>query len=280
MSVPDEVDLHKPMMDEVKLTSECGGTMTRVPDVIDCWFDSGSMPYAQWHYPFENQDEFEKKYPADFISEAVDQTRGWFYSLLAISTLLFDKPPFKNVVIFEHVLDKEGKKMSKSRGNVIDPFATADSFGADPVRWYLISTSNPWLPIRFDLDALAEVVRKYFDTLRNTYSFFAIYANIDRVAEFAKRLILDDKPFVLDLSGVSSFTPQSVRLLFEIDGMCDSAGVEWALVAGDVVGRRLRARDNDVIFPVVASVAEAEHEFDDAILNRRRFLLPLLSKTA
>jgi isoleucyl-tRNA synthetase len=185
VNLPQEIDLHKPMMDEVKLACECGGTMTRVPEVIDVWFDSGAMPYAQWHYPFENKEEFEKKYPADFISEAVDQTRGWFYSLLAISTLLFDKPPFKNVIVLELILDKEGKKMSKSRGNVVDPFLTVDTYGADPVRWYLVSTSNPWLPIRFDPDGLAEVVRKYFDTLRNTYSFFAIYANIDQVVEKA-----------------------------------------------------------------------------------------------
>ncbi len=180
-----ELDLHKPMMDEIKLTCRCGQTMSRVPEVIDVWFDSGAMPYAQWHYPFENKEEFESKYPADFISEAVDQTRGWFYSLLAISTLLFGKPPFKNVIVMEMILDKEGKKMSKSKGNVVDPFATIDRFGADPLRWYLVSTSQPWMPIRFDLDSLAEVVRKYFDTLRNTYSFFAIYANVDNLAESA-----------------------------------------------------------------------------------------------
>lgn len=178
--------LHKPQIDEIKLTCECGSEMSRVPEVIDVWFDSGAMPYAQWHYPFENKEEFERHYPGDFISEAVDQTRGWFYSLLAISTLLFDKPPFKNVIVFEHILDKEGKKMSKSKGNVLDPFATVDTYGTDPVRWYLVSTSSPWLPIRFDTDGLSEVVRKYFDTLRNTYSFFAIYANIDQVAEKAE----------------------------------------------------------------------------------------------
>jgi len=180
------LDLHKPQMDEAKLTCECGSTMSRVPEVIDCWFDSGSMPYAQWHYPFENKEEFERKYPGDFIAEAVDQTRGWFYSLLAISTLLFDKPPFKNVIAHELILDKEGKKMSKSKGNVVDPVTTINKFGADPVRWYLVATSNPWLPIRFDPEGLVEVVRKYFDTLRNTYSFFAIYANIDQVAESAE----------------------------------------------------------------------------------------------
>jgi isoleucyl-tRNA synthetase len=143
------------------------------------------MPYAQWHYPFENNEVFEKKYPADFISEGVDQTRGWFYSLLAISTMLFDKAPFKNVVVLEFVLDKEGKKMSKHTGNVVEPFETVAKYGADPVRWYLLCNSNLWLPTKFDFDALQEVVRKYFDTLRNTYSFFAIYANIDNILERA-----------------------------------------------------------------------------------------------
>ncbi len=187
INVPEDIDLHKPMMDELKLTCDCGSTMTRVPEVIDVWFDSGAMPYAQWHYPFENKEEFEKKFPADFISEAVDQTRGWFYSLLAISTMLFDKPPFKNVIVLEMIQDKLGKKMSKSRGNVVDPFTTVDDFGADPVRWYMVSTSNPWLPTKFDLDGVKEVSRKYFDTLRNTYSFFALYANIDNLMERAEK---------------------------------------------------------------------------------------------
>lgn len=186
VDVPDDVDLHKPMMDNIKLTCECGGTMTRIPEVVDVWFDSGAMPFAQWHYPFENKEKFETKYPADFISEAVDQTRGWFYSLLAISTILFDKPPFKNVIVLEFILDKHGKKMSKHKGNVVDPFTTVDDFGADPVRWYMVSTSNPWLPTKFDIEGLREVIRKYFDTLKNTYSFFAIYANIDNIAERAE----------------------------------------------------------------------------------------------
>ncbi|MDD5427134.1 MAG: isoleucine--tRNA ligase [candidate division Zixibacteria bacterium] len=185
-NVPEKLDLHKPYIDEIKLTCDkCGYTMTRVPELIDVWFDSGSMPYAQWHYPFENKEMFEIKYPAEFISEAVDQTRGWFYSLLAISTMLFDKAPFKNVLVLEFVLDKEGKKMSKHKGNVIDPFTIADTYGADPLRWYLLAMANPWLPKRFDFDGLTEVIRKYFDTLRNTYSFLAIYANIDRIVERA-----------------------------------------------------------------------------------------------
>ena len=190
IELPDDIDLHKPMMDDVKLKCECGGSMTRTPEVIDVWFDSGSMPYAQWHYPFENKEEFEIKYPADFISEGVDQTRGWFYVLLAISTLLFDKPPFKNVVVLEFILDKEGKKMSKHKGNVVEPFAIFDEYGADPLRWYLLSTSNPWLTTKFDIDGMSEVVRKYFDTLRNTYAFFSIYANIDEVLDKAEAAAL------------------------------------------------------------------------------------------
>jgi isoleucyl-tRNA synthetase len=185
VSCPDDIELHRPMIDAVKLKCDCGGTMTRIPELIDVWFDSGAMPYAQWHYPFENKEEFERKYPADFISEAVDQTRGWFYSLLAISTMLFDKAPFKTVVVNEFVLDKEGKKMSKHKGNVVDPFEAVAKYGADPVRWYLLCNSNLWLPTKFDFDALQEVVRKHFDTLRNTYSFFAIYANIDNILDRA-----------------------------------------------------------------------------------------------
>ncbi|UCD64745.1 MAG: isoleucine--tRNA ligase [Candidatus Zixiibacteriota bacterium] len=201
VSVPDELDLHKPQMDEIKLVCECGGHMSRIPEVVDVWFDSGAMPYAQWHYPFENKEEFEAKYPADFISEGVDQTRGWFYSLLAISTLLFDKEPFKNVVVFEFILDHEGKKMSKHKGNVVDPFETVAKYGADPVRWYLVSTSSPWLPTRFGFEGLSEVIRKHFDTLRNTYSFFAIYANIDQIGERAEAEDLAVEDFLERLAG-------------------------------------------------------------------------------
>jgi len=186
--VPDDLDLHKPGIDEVKLKCQkCGGKMTRVPEVIDTWFDSGSMPYAQWHYPFENKEQFESKYPAEFISEAVDQTRGWFYTLLAISTMLFDKPAFKNVIVIEMILDKNGKKMSKSKGNVVDPFKVAYKYGADPLRWYMLINSNPWLPTKFDEDALQEGIRKFFDTLKNCYGFFALYANVDDFAERAQK---------------------------------------------------------------------------------------------
>jgi len=191
IDVPKELDLHKPMIDEIKLTCEkCGASMTRVPEVIDTWFDSGAMPYAQWHYPFENKDKFEAMYPADFISEAIDQTRGWFYSLLAISTMLFDKPAFKNIIVMELVLDKEGKKMSKHKGNMVNPFEVFNKHGADPLRWHMLASCNPWVPSRFDEDALIEVIRKFFDTLKNSYSFFALYANIDNIVERAHK---DDK---------------------------------------------------------------------------------------
>jgi len=169
--------------------------------LIDVWFDSGAMPYAQWHYPFENKEVFERNYPADFISEAVDQTRGWFYSLLAISTMLFDREPFKNVIVLEFILDKEGRKMSKHKGNVVNPFETVARYGADPVRWYLVSTSNPWLPTKFAPEGLQEVVRKYFDTLRNTYSFFAIYANIDSILERAEAAGKSVEQFLDSLAG-------------------------------------------------------------------------------
>ncbi|MDX9858011.1 MAG: isoleucine--tRNA ligase [candidate division Zixibacteria bacterium] len=199
-----ELGLHRPGIDAIKLTCECGGGMTRVPELIDVWFDSGAMPFAQWHYPFENIDEFQRKFPADFISEAVDQTRGWFYSLLAISTMFKGIAPFKNVIVLEFILDKVGKKMSKHKGNVVNPFETVDQYGADPLRWYLVSTSNPWLPTKFDFEGLSEVVRKYFDTLRNTYSFFAIYANIDDTAGRAAAADKTVDAFLESLSGEPS----------------------------------------------------------------------------
>ena len=176
-----EVDLHKPWVDKVEIACEkCGGVMHRVPEVIDCWFDSGSMPIAQWHYPFENKELFEKRFPADFICEGIDQTRGWFYSLLAISTLLFDQPAYKNIVVNELILDKNGQKMSKSRGNVVVPEEMIQKYGADAIRWYLMTVSPPWIPKKFDPEGVAEVQRKFINTLLNTYSFFALYANIDR----------------------------------------------------------------------------------------------------
>ncbi len=177
---PENIELHRPFIDSVTLKCpECGGEMKRVPEVIDCWFDSGSMPFAQWHYPFENKEVFESQFPADFISEGVDQTRGWFYSLMAISTLIFDKAPYKNVLVLGHVLDKDGQKMSKSKGNAVDPFEALERYGADAIRWYFYSNSAPWLPNRFFGDAVVEGQRKFMGTLWNTYAFYVLYANID-----------------------------------------------------------------------------------------------------
>ena len=177
---PDNIELHRPFIDQVHVTCpKCGKPMTRVPEVIDCWFDSGSMPFAQYHYPFENKEVFEKNFPADFISEAVDQTRGWFYSLLAISTLLFDKAPYKNVIVLGHIQDKDGQKMSKSKGNAVDPMDALRQHGADAIRWYFYSNSAPWLPNRFHDDAVKEGRSKFMGTLWNTYAFYVLYANID-----------------------------------------------------------------------------------------------------
>ncbi len=175
-----EIELHRPFIDAVTLRCpECGGEMHRVKEVIDCWYDSGSMPFAQWHYPFENKDKFEANYPADFISEAIDQTRGWFYTLEAISTLLFEEVAFKNCLVLGHVQDAEGRKMSKHLGNVVDPFEMLDKFGADALRWYFYTTSAPWLPSRFSEEAVREGQRKFLATLQNTYAFFTMYARID-----------------------------------------------------------------------------------------------------
>jgi isoleucyl-tRNA synthetase len=177
---PATIELHRPYIDDVHLRCKCGGRMTRTKEVIDCWFDSGSMPYAQWHYPFEHQDDFDKLFPADFICEGIDQTRGWFYSLLAIGTFLFDKPTFKQVLVNDLLLDKNGQKMSKTRGNAVDPWKMLEKYGADATRWYLLAVSPPWTPTRFDEDGLKEVAAKFFGTLQNVYSFFTLYANIDQ----------------------------------------------------------------------------------------------------
>ena len=177
---PEDIELHRPYVDQVTIPCpHCGKEMHRVPEVIDCWFDSGSMPFAQHHYPFENKELFESQFPADFISEAVDQTRGWFYSLLAISTLLFDKAPFKNVLVQGLVQDENGQKMSKSKGNAVDPMEALKKFGADPLRWYFYTNSAPWLPSRFHEKAVIEGQKKFFSTLWNTYAFYVLYANID-----------------------------------------------------------------------------------------------------
>ena len=180
-NVPDPLDLHKPYVDDVTFVcKECGGTMKRTPELIDVWFDSGSMPFAQWHYPFENKDVFERAYPSDFISEGIDQTRGWFYTLHSIGTFLFDKPAYKNVLVNELILDKQGQKMSKSKKNSVDPFELLQKYGADATRWYLVANSPVWRPTLFDEEGIAEVQRKFFSTLVNTYAFFALYANVDQ----------------------------------------------------------------------------------------------------
>jgi len=195
---PDEIELHRPFIDAVTIKCpECGKEMHRTKEVIDCWFDSGAMPFAQWHYPFENKEIFEENFPANFISEAVDQTRGWFYSLLAISTLIFNEAPYKNVIVLGHVQDENGQKMSKSKGNAVDPFDALEKHGADAIRWYFYVNSAPWLPNRFHDGAVAEGQRKFMGTLWNTYAFFVLYANIDQFD--ATKYSLDyDKLSVMD----------------------------------------------------------------------------------
>ena len=195
---PDEIELHRPYIDAVTIKCpDCGKEMHRVPEVIDCWFDSGAMPFAQHHYPFENKEVFEKQFPANFISEAVDQTRGWFYSLLAESTILFNEPAYKNVIVLGHVQDENGQKMSKSKGNAVDPFDALNEFGADAVRWYFYINSAPWLPNRFYGKAVTEGQRKFMGTLWNTYAFFVLYANIDEF-DATKYELEYDKLSVMD----------------------------------------------------------------------------------
>ncbi len=198
INCPEDIELHKPYVDRVKLRCpECGGEMTRVPEVIDCWFDSGSMPFAQWHYPFENKELFEQNFPADFISEAIDQTRGWFYTLMAISTLLFDEAPYKNVIVLGHVQDEKGTKMSKHKGNVIAPMDILNDQGSDAVRWYFYSNSAPWLPNRFSAKNVSESQRKFLGTLWNTYAFYVLYAEIDKF-DPTKHTLDTNKISVLD----------------------------------------------------------------------------------
>ena len=195
---PDDIELHRPYVDQVTITCpHCGKQMHRVPEVIDCWFDSGAMPFAQHHYPFENKETFEKQFPAQFISEAVDQTRGWFYSLLAISTLLFNKAPYENVIVLGLVQDENGQKMSKSKGNAVDPFDALQTYGADAIRWYFYTSSAPWLPSRFAGKTVVEGQRKFMGTLWNTYAFFVLYANIDKF-DATKYTLEYDKLAVMD----------------------------------------------------------------------------------
>ncbi len=193
--ITTDTELHRPYVDDIHLVcEECGGKMIRVKDVIDCWFDSGSMPFAQYHYPFENKENFDEHFPADFICEGIDQTRGWFYSLLAISTFLTGKSPYKNVLVNDLILDNNGQKMSKSRGNVVDPFDLFDRYGADALRWYLLFGSPAWSPTRFDEEGLKEVISKFFNTFKNTYNFFSLYANTDGVDPRTFEVAVEDRP--------------------------------------------------------------------------------------
>ncbi|PAU94974.1 isoleucine--tRNA ligase [Aliifodinibius salipaludis] len=189
----EELDLHRPHIDDITWEGPGGGTMRRIPDLMDVWFDSGSMPFAQWHYPFENKDKFKENFPADFIAEGVDQTRGWFYTLHALGTMLFDQPAYKNVVSNGLVLDEDGNKMSKSKGNTVEPFEVIQEYGADTVRWYMMSNSSPWENLRFSEDGLQETQRKFFNTIVNTYSFFAMYANIDGFAYSGSQIPVSDR---------------------------------------------------------------------------------------
>ena len=191
--IDTSIELHRPYVDDVHIKCEkCGKSMTRIKDVIDCWFDSGAMPFAQYHYPFENKELFESQFPADFISEGIDQTRGWFYSLLVISTFIMEKSPYKNVLVNDLVTDKHGHKMHKSKGNAIEPFTVLERYGADPIRWYMLYTSPVWTPLRFDEDGVKEVSSKFFSTLKNTYTFFSMYANIDNIDPKEYEIKYDD----------------------------------------------------------------------------------------
>lgn len=195
-NIDESIELHRPYVDNVHITCpHCGKPMSRIPEVMDCWFDSGAMPFAQWHYPFENKEIFEEKlFPADFICEGIDQTRGWFYSLMAISTFIMGKAPYRNVLVNDLILDKEGKKMSKSRGNTVSPFELFDKYGADATRWYLLSVSPAWTPTKFDEDGLIDVVSKFFGTLKNVYNFFVLYSNQDDVDAAALTVDYDKRP--------------------------------------------------------------------------------------
>ena len=216
--ISEDIELHRPFVDDVHLTCDkCGGTMDRVPEVIDCWFDSGAMPFAQHHYPFENKEQFETElFPADFICEGIDQTRGWFYSLLAISSFVMGKSPYKNVLVNDLILDKEGKKMSKSKGNTVDPFTLFDKYGADATRWYLLHTSPAWSPTKFDEAGLKEVQSKFFGTLKNVYNFFVLYSNTDDIDPTSFFIEYDERP-ELDRWILSKYNSMIKDVMAEMD---------------------------------------------------------------
>ena len=217
-TITEDIELHRPYVDDVHITCEkCGKTMTRIPEVMDCWFDSGSMPFAQQHYPFENAEKFDEElFPADFICEGIDQTRGWFYSLMAISTFIKGKAPYKNVLVNDLILDKEGKKMSKSRGNTVDPFELFDKYGADATRWYLLHTSPAWSPTKFDEDGLIEIVSKFFGTLKNVYNFFVLYSNQDDIDPAALEVAYENRP-ELDRWIISKYNKLIKEVTAEMD---------------------------------------------------------------
>lgn len=226
INVPEDIELHKPYIDNVHLKCEkCGKEMTRTNEVIDCWFDSGSMPFAQLHYPFENKELFDQNFPAQFISEAVDQTRGWFYTLLAISTAIFDRNPFENCIVLGHVLDKKGLKMSKSKGNVVDPFTVLDSQGADATRWHFYTASAPWLPTRFSVDDVGEAGRKFMGTLWNVYSFYVLYAELDQFNPLQYSDFVSEN--VMDKWIMSKLN----TLVKDVDSMLDSYQINQAALA-------------------------------------------------
>ena len=189
----DELDLHRPFVDRIIFERD-GKVYRRTPEIVDVWYDSGSMPFAQLHYPFENKEFFEASFPADFICEAVDQTRGWFYTLHNIANVIFDSPAFKNIIVNDMILDDQRSKMSKRKGNIVKPFDVINKYGVDPLRWYLLTMNNPWIPKRFDVKGVEEVNRKLFDTLMNTYSFFALYANIDEFDPASDPLPVSERP--------------------------------------------------------------------------------------
>jgi isoleucyl-tRNA synthetase len=225
------VDLHKPFVDNITLTSSEGKPMKRVPDLVDVWFDSGAMPYAQWHFPFENKEQFEKNFPADFICEGVDQTRGWFYTLHSLAVLLFDSVAYKNAVSNGLVLDKNGNKMSKRVGNVVDPFETLEVFGPDATRWYLITNASPWDSLKFDTEGIKEVQRKFFGTLYNTYQFFALYANVDGFDFKEKRIPVNERPEMDQwiISVLNSLIDEVTRSLDDYEPTQAGRAVEYFL---------------------------------------------------
>jgi isoleucyl-tRNA synthetase len=232
----EPADLHKPYIDEVTFPCpDCGGTRRRTPEVIDCWFDSGAMPYAQFHHPFAGDGKFERNFPADFIAEGIDQTRGWFYSLLVISTLISDRPAYRDCVSIELILDKNGQKMSKTRGNAVDPFGILDRMGADPLRWYLFTVSPPWVPTRFDEDGVTEVMRKFFGTLVNTYSFFVMYANIDGWEPGGNPIPVEARPEIDRwLLSVRNTLVRDVRQVLERYDSCKAAKAIQDFVIDDL----------------------------------------------